>query len=68
MKLVIELDGSQYYYKKGIVSKDKMRTAKAESRDITVIRILNNDIRKNFDGVCEYIDNYITENIKVRDL
>ena len=59
LKLIIELDGSQHYDEKGIVLKDKIRTEKLEERKLTIIRIPNNEIWNNFDGVCEYIDNYI---------
>ena len=59
-KLVIELDGSQHYEEKGLL-KDKIRTEKIESRNLTVIRIPNNEINKNFSGVCEYIDLFIKE-------
>ncbi len=54
-RLVIELDGSQHYEEKGLL-KDKVRTEKIESRNLTVIRIPNNEINRNFSGVCEYID------------
>ncbi|MBR5544963.1 MAG: endonuclease domain-containing protein [Clostridia bacterium] len=58
LNLVIELDGSQHYEDKGL-KYDKIRTKKLENRQLTVIRIPNNEIWHNFDGVCEYIDNYI---------
>ena len=64
LNLVIELDGSQHYVEKGIVLKDKIRTEKLEERNLTIIRIPNNEIWNNFDGVCEYIDNYIKERKK----
>jgi very-short-patch-repair endonuclease len=35
-----------------------------KERDLTVIRIPNNEIWKNFNGVCEYIDDYIKRNTK----
>ena len=54
-RLIIELDGSQHYEKNGLL-KDKIRTEKIESRNLTVIRIPNNEINQNFGGVCEYID------------
>ena len=54
-KLIIELDGSQHYEEKGLL-KDKIRTEKIEIRNLTIIRIPNNEITKNFKGVCEYID------------
>ena len=44
LKLIIELDGSQHYDEKGIVLKDKIRTEKLEERNLTVIRIPNNEI------------------------
>lgn len=62
LKLIIELDGSQHYDEKGIVLKDKIRTEKLEKRNLKIIRIPNNEIWYNFDGVCEYIDNFINEN------
>ena len=54
-RLIIELDGSQHYEEKGLL-KDKVRTEKIEIRNLTVIRIPNNEVNKNFNGVCEYID------------
>ena len=54
-RIIIELDGSQHYQTKEMM-KDKPRTEKIENRDLTVIRIPNNEIHNNFKGVCEYID------------
>ena len=54
-RLIIELDGSQHYEQKGLL-KDKIRTEKIESRNLTVVRIPNNEINCNFEGVCAYID------------
>ena len=54
-KLVIELDGSQHY-EDGNMQKDAERTAFLKDYGLTVIRIPNNEISKNFRGVCEYID------------
>lgn len=54
-RLIIELDGSQHYEDKGL-HLDKIRTETIENRDLTVIRIPNNEINTNFKGVCEYID------------
>ena len=62
-KLVIELDGSQHYENYGLL-KDKIRTQQIEKHNLTVLRIPNNEIMDNFDGVCEYIDNYITESLR----
>ena len=62
-KLIIELDGSQHYEGNGLL-KDKIRTEKIESRNLTIIRIPNNEITKNFKGVCEYIDLYVKESLR----
>ena len=51
----IELDGSQHYEEKGLL-KDKIRTERIEQRNFTFIRIPNNEINTNFEGVCQYID------------
>ena len=61
-RLVIELDGSQHYEKIGIL-KDRIRTSRIESRNLTVIRIPNNEIKSNFRCVCEYIDLLVKTNI-----
>ena len=60
--LIIELDGSQHYEEDGML-KDKIRTQKLEKRDLTVLRIPNNEINRNFDGVCEYIDYIVQESL-----
>ena len=54
-KLVVELDGSQHYDDNNVL-KDAERTAFLEGYGLKVIRIPNNEINKNFQGVCEYID------------
>ena len=53
-KLIIELDGSQHYEEKG-VSADKKRDAYFSSIGIRVLRYSNEDVKKNFAGVCEDI-------------
>ena len=63
LNLIIELDGSQHYEEKGL-KYDRIRTQKLETRQLTVIRIPNNEIWNNFDEVCEYIDNYIKQNLE----
>ena len=55
-KIVIELDGSQHYEESSI-KKDNERTAFLEGYGLKVIRIPNNEVFKNFEGVCEYIEN-----------
>ena len=54
-KLVIELDGGGHYTKEQI-TKDNVRTQELENMDLTVLRICNLDIDRNYRGVCEYID------------
>ena len=54
-KLVIELDGSQHY-EDGNMEKDTERTTFLEGYGLTVIRIPNNEVIRNFQDVCEYID------------
>ena len=53
--LVIELDGGDHYTAEQ-AEKDELRTKELESKKLTVIRICNLDIDRNFRGVCEYID------------
>lgn len=62
MSLVIELDGSQHFEDKGM-EYDAERSKYLEQYGLTVIRIPNNEINGNFDGVCEYIDNYIKQSL-----
>ena len=54
-KLVIELDGSQHYEESN-TEKDRERTVFLEGYGLTVLRIPNNEVSRNFRGVCEYID------------
>ena len=57
-KLVIELDGSQHYEAIN-TEKDAERTAFLKGYGLTVIRIPNNEVMRNFRGVCEYIDTVV---------
>ena len=61
-KLVIELDGSQHYEDRGI-EKDADRTAFLEGYGLTVIRIPNNEVSRNFRGVCEHIDATVKQSL-----
>ena len=54
-RLVIELDGGGHYTDEKIVQ-DEKRTANFEKYGLKVIRILNSDVDKNFEGVCDFID------------
>ena len=52
--LVIELDGSQHFEDAGAVA-DQQRDAYLASLGLSVLRIPNNEINRNFAGVCEEI-------------
>ena len=54
-RLVIELDGGGHYTVEQ-AEKDVIRSKVLESMNLTVLRICNLDIDRNFGGVCEYID------------
>lgn len=60
--LVVELDGGQHYTKENNI-KDGARTENLKRLGLTVIRIPNNEITDNFDGVCEYIDLIVKEKL-----
>ena len=62
-RLIIELDGSQHYEENGLL-KDKIRTERIKQRNLTVIRIPNNEVNKNFERVCQYIDIAVKESLR----
>ena len=62
-KLVIELDGSQHYEDDNL-EKDAERTAFLEGYGLTIIRIPNNEVSRNFRGVCEYIDVAVRQSLR----
>ena len=66
-RLIIELDGSGHYEEEGLL-KDKIRTEKIEKRNLTVIRIPNNEINSNFEGVCQYIDVLVNESLRQTEI
>ena len=61
-RLIIELDGSQHY-EDSTAEKDAECTAFLESYGLTVIRIPNNEVMRNFRGVCEYIDAAVRQSL-----
>ena len=65
-KLVIELDGSQHHEDDKIV-KDAERTAFLESYGLTVLRIPNNEVNRNFQEVCQYIDMAVKQSLSQPD-
>ena len=65
-RLVIELDGGGHYTEEQ-EEKNHLRSKDLESMKLTVIRICNLDIDRNFRGVCEYID-LIVKNLSLSQL
>ena len=61
-KLVIELDGSQHYEQENALY-DAERTEFLKSYGLRVIRIANNEINRNFRGVCEEIDRIVKQSL-----
>jgi very-short-patch-repair endonuclease len=54
-RLIVELDGGGHYTEEQ-AEKDADRTKELESMNLTVLRICNLDIDRNFRSVCEHID------------
>ena len=61
-RLLIELDGSQHFEDRNI-EKDAARTSFPEGYGLTVIRIPNNEVDRNFREVCEYIDAIVKQSL-----
>ena len=66
-KLIIELDGSQHY-EEWNVEKDAERTAFLEGYGLTIIRIPNNEISRNFRDVCAYIDAAVRQSLSQKSI
>ena len=61
-KLVIELDGTQHYEDKNI-KEDVVRTEYLKGFGLSVIRIPNIEVKTNFQGVCEYINDAVQQSL-----
>ena len=61
-RLVIELDGSRHYENDNM-EKDAERTDYLKGYGLKVIRIPNNEVSRNFRGVCEYIDAAVRQSL-----
>ena len=61
-RLVIELDGGGHYTPEQ-TRKDELRTDDLASMKLTVVRICNLDIDRNFRGVCAYIDRMVRNSL-----
>ena len=55
LHLVIEIDGGQHYEERQ-KAYDEERTKMLNNNGIEVIRIANNEVDRNFLGVCQYLE------------
>ena len=62
-KLVIEIDGSQHFTRKG-KALDDFRTEILKGYDLKIIRFTNLQINTNFRGVCEYINLIVNASLR----
>ena len=62
--LVVELDGSQHFEDAGRVC-DAARTEFLQKYGLRVLRFANNDVMKNFEGVCTAIDKAVQEGMEL---
>ena len=61
-RLVIELDDGGHYTPEQ-AEKDEQRTYDLSAMNLTVARICNLDIDRNFCGVCEYVDRLVQNSL-----
>ena len=61
-RLALELDGGGHYTPEQ-ARKDELRTNDLKSMNLTVARICNLDIDRNFCGVCEYVDRLVQNSL-----
>ena len=61
-RLIIELDGGGHYTPEQ-AEKDEQRTNELNAMNLTVVRICNLDIDRNFCGVCEYADHWVQNSL-----
>ena len=60
--LIIDLDGGGPYTPEQ-AGKDEQRTNELNAMNLTVVRICNLDIGRNFCGVCEYVDRLVQNSL-----
>jgi len=65
-RLVVELDGSQHFDDVG-QRRDAERTAFLNAYGLQVLRIPNNEVDNNFEGVCLYIDQAVKKRLMSLD-
>ena len=61
-RLIIELDGGGHYTPEQ-AEKDEQQTNELNAMNLTVVRICNLDIDRNFYGVCEYVDRLVQNSL-----
>ena len=61
-RLIIELDGGGHYTLEQ-TRKDEQRTNELNAMNLTVVRICNLDIDRNFRGVCAYVDRLVQNSL-----
>ncbi len=61
-RLILELDGGGHYTTEQRI-KDEQRTNDLSAMNLTVVRICNLDIDRNFRGVCEYVDRLVQNSL-----
>ena len=64
-KLVVELDGSQHFDGAGLQA-DSERDHTLSVLGISVLRIPNTEVMRNFPGVCEQIDLEVRQRLPLR--
>ena len=60
--MIIDLDGGGHYTTEQRI-KDEQRTNDLNTMNLTVVRICNLDIDRNFRGVCAYIDRLVKNSL-----
>ena len=66
-KLAIELDGSQHYDEINII-KDAERTSFLEAYGLRIVRIPNNEVMNNFNGICECVDTAVKQSLSQKSI
>ena len=61
-RLILEFDGGGNYTSEQ-ARKDEQRTNDLNAMNLTVVRICNLDIDRNFCGVCEYVDRLVKNSL-----
>ena len=64
LKLAIEVDGDQHFWKRGTIEYDQKRQKEIESLGIKFLRFETYEIYKNIDGVANTIWLYTEKNSK----